>query len=133
MDRGSNRRLLHGSNRISLWTDRHLEPPQCDWAFSWLLLLHLNTFMGLRSTFFNAGIDFRRPNLTSKDVRFVKLVVKLVPALKRLNQHFCFAYLSRLRLRYLFRFRSGRTYRLEARYFPGKYTRVQTEYFTPTQ
>ena len=33
IDRGSNRRLSQGSNRISLWTDRHLGPPQCAWAF----------------------------------------------------------------------------------------------------
>ena len=32
VDRGSNRRLLHDSYRISLWINRHIGPPQCDWA-----------------------------------------------------------------------------------------------------
>ena len=51
----------------------------------WFILIHMLWFCG-HYTFFNsfsAGIDFRRQNLTSTDVRFWRL--KTVPALKGLE------------------------------------------------
>ena len=45
MDRGSNRRLSHGSNRISLWTDRHLEPPQCDCTYKLYVGVYIYVFL----------------------------------------------------------------------------------------
>ena len=58
-------------------------------CLSQLFQLHLNTYvMGLRPLYMfyssSAGIDFKRQNMTSIDVRFWRL--KTVPALKGLNR-----------------------------------------------
>ena len=61
-------------------------------CLSYLFPLHLNTYvMGLQSLwifyFFSAGIDFRRQNLTSTDVRFRRL--QSIPALQGLLMERC--------------------------------------------